>query len=129
MKKKNTWEKIWGNYKQTILLLIGLVMGAIIGIIAKEKAAVLSPFGDLFMNLLFVVIVPLIFLTITTSIAKIKQPKRLGKVLTTTVVIFLITSLVACLISLAVTYSVKLVNPSDSKLILKTLSDTAPEKT
>ena len=128
MKKKNTWKKIWKNYKQTILLLIGLVAGALIGIIAKEKAAVLSPFGDLFMNLLFVIIVPLIFLTITTSIAKIKQPKRLGKVLTSTIAIFLITSLIACIISLAVTYSIKLVNPNDSKLILKTLSDTAPEE-
>ena len=116
-------KKIWQNYKQTILLLGGLLVGTIIGLIFKEKATVLSPFGDLFMNLLFVIIVPLIFLTISTSIAKIKQPKRVGKVLLTTFGIFLITSLISCFIALIITYSIKLVNPSDSKIIFKTLSN------
>ena len=59
--------------------MAAIIIGAIVGIAFKEKAAVLKPFGDIFLNLLFVVIVPLIFLSITTSIAKIKQPKRLGK--------------------------------------------------
>ena len=116
-------KKIWKNYKQTITLLSSLIIGAIIGLLIGEKAKILSPFGDLFMNLLFVVIVPLIFLTITTSIAKIKQPKRLGKVLTSTIGVFIITSLVACLIGLAITYSIKLVNPNDTKAIISTLSN------
>ena len=116
-------KKIWKNYKQTITLLSSLIIGAIIGLLIGEKASILSPFGDLFMNLLFVVIVPLIFLTITTSIAKIKQPKRLGKVLTSTIGVFIITSLVACLIGLAITYSIKLVNPNDTKAIISTLSN------
>ena len=120
-------KKIWKNYKQTIILLIALVIGAIVGLLAGEKAAVLSPFGDLFMNLLFVVIVPLIFLTITTSIAKIKQPKRLGKVILSTFGVFIVTSLIACLIGLAITYSMKLVNPSDTKAIIATLSETVEE--
>ena len=115
------------NYKQTIILLVALIAGAIIGLIAGEKAAILSPFGDLFMNLLFVVIVPLIFLTITTSIAKIKQPKRLGKVILSTFGVFIVTSLIACLIGLVITYSIKLVNPNDTKTIIATLSDTVEE--
>ena len=115
-------KKIWKNYKQTITLLSSLIIGAIIGLLIGEKASILSPFGDLFMNLLFVVIVPLIFLTITTSIAKIKQPKRLGKVITSTIGVFIITSLIACLIGLAITYSIKLVNPNDTKAIISTLS-------
>ena len=86
-------KKFWSNYKQTIILLCALVIGAIVGLVFKEKTAVLSPFGDLFMNMMFVIIVPLIFLTITTSIARIKQPKRLGKVLGTIVGIFIVTSL------------------------------------
>ena len=105
-------KNFWKNYKQTIILLVALIAGAIIGLIAGEKAAILSPFGDLFMNLLFVVIVPLIFLTITTSIAKIKQPKRLGKVILSTFGVFIVTSLIACLIGLVITYSIKLVNPN-----------------
>lgn len=114
-------KKIWSNYKQTIILLGSLIIGAIIGLIFGEKASILSPFGDLFMNLMFVIIVPLIFLTITTSIAKIKQPKRLGKVITTIFGIFIITTLVSVIIGLITTFSFELVNPKDSQAIIQTL--------
>ena len=74
-------KKFLSNYKSTIILLVAIIVGAIVGIIFQEKATILSPLGDLFLNLLLVVIVPLIFLTITTSIAKMKTPKRLGKIM------------------------------------------------
>ena len=83
-------KKIWSNYKQTIILLLSLIIGAIIGLVFKEKAQVLSPLGELFMNMMFVIIVPLVFLTITTSIAKIKQPKRLSKVISSIFLVFII---------------------------------------
>lgn len=117
-------KKIWSNYKQTIILLGALIIGAIIGLVYGEKAAILSPFGDLFMNLLFVVIPPLIFLTITTSIAKIKQAKRLSKVIITIFGVFIATTLVALAVSLATTFSLELVNPDDSQAILETLEET-----
>lgn len=117
-------KKIWANYKQTIILLGALIIGAIIGLVYGEKAAILSPFGDLFMNLLFVVIPPLIFLTITTSIAKIKQAKRLSKVIITIFGVFIATTLVALAVSLATTFSLELVNPDDSQAILETLEET-----
>lgn len=117
-------KKIWSNYKQTIILLGALIIGAIIGLVYGEKAAILSPFGDLFMNLLFVVIPPLIFLTITTSIAKIKQAKRLSKVIITIFGVFIATTLVALAVSLATTFSLELVNPDDSQAILETLKET-----
>ena len=115
-------KKIWSNYKQTIILLGALIIGAIVGLVWGEKAAILSPFGDLFMNLMFVIIVPLIFLTITTSIAKIKQPKRLGKVITTIFGVFIITTLVSVVIGLITTFTFELVNPSDSQKIIETLA-------
>lgn len=116
-------KKFWKNYKQTIILLLSLIIGVIVGLIFKDKANILRPFGDLFMNMMFVLIVPLIFLTLTTSIAKIKQPKRLSKVLTSIVVIFVITSLVAVVIGLVSTYSIKLVKPEDTNAIKETLTD------
>ena len=118
-------KKFWSNYKQTIILLAALIIGAIVGLVYGEKAAVLSPFGDLFMNLMFVIIVPLIFLTITTSIAKIKQPKRLGKVITTIFGVFIITTLVSVFIGLVTTFAFELVNPKDSAAIVETLSTEA----
>ena len=121
-------KKIWSNYKQTIILVCSLLIGTAIGLIFKEKAAILSPFGDLFMNLMFVIIVPLIFLTITTSIAKIKQPKRLGKVLITIIGVFIATSLVAVIVGIGSTYATKLVSPSDSSTILETLEEGIQEE-
>lgn len=118
-------KKFWSNYKQTIILLAALIIGAIVGLVYGEKAAVLSPFGDLFMNLMFVIIVPLIFLTITTSIAKIKQPKRLGKVITTIFGVFIMTTLVSVVIGLITTFTFELVNPKDSAAIVETLSTEA----
>lgn len=118
-------KKFWSNYKQTIILLAALIIGAIVGLVYGEKAAVLSPFGDLFMNLMFVIIVPLIFLTITTSIAKIKQPKRLGKVITTIFGVFIITTLISVVIGLVTTFAFELVNPKDSAAIVETLSTEA----
>ena len=116
------------NYKQTLILLASIIIGAIAGIVFEEKVTVLAPFGDLFLNLLLVIIVPLIFLTITTSIAKISQPKRLGKILGTTVLVFIIMSLVAVLVGMLVTYPIKLVNIEDSEKI-HTALDTTLEAT
>lgn len=115
-------KNIWKNYKKTIILVIGLIIGAIVGIVFGEKAKYLAPFGDIFINLLLVIIVPLIFLTITTSIAKIKQPKRLGKVLVTIFASFIATSLIAVIIGIVSTRTIKLVNPKDATVIKEVMS-------
>ena len=109
------------NYKTTIILLAAIIVGAIVGIVFGEKAAVLSPLGDIFLNLMFVAIVPLIFVTITSSISKMKQPKRLGKIMATIVAVFIVTSLVAVLVGLASTYSFKLVETEDGEQIKASL--------
>lgn len=111
------------TYKSIIILLVAIIIGAIIGIVFKEKAAILSPFGDIFLNLMFIVIVPLIFLSITTSITKMKQPKRLGKIMITIIATFVVTSLVAVFVGVFTTYSFKLVTPEDGELIKSTLED------
>jgi len=108
------------NYLSTILLIGAILLGTIIGLIFGEKASILSPFGDLFINLLMIIIVPLIFLTISTSIGKMKQPKRLGKILSSIIVVFIITSLVSLLIGLVST-RFSLVSSSDSVKIKETL--------
>ena len=110
-------KKFLSNYKSTIILLVAIIVGAVIGIVFKEKATVLQPLGDIFLNLLLVIIVPLIFLTITTSIAKMQQPKRLGKIIGTIVLVFIFTSIIALLVGFAGSYFVKLVEPEDGKTI------------
>jgi len=114
-------KNFWKNYKSTIILLIAIIVGAVAGIIFKEDAKVVSPLGDLFLNMLLVVIVPLIFLTISTSIAKMKEPKRLGKIMKTIVGVFLVTSLISVLIGFASTYFIDLVDAGDTEAIKETL--------
>lgn len=122
-------KKLLSNYKSTIILLVSIIIGAIVGFIFKEKATVLSPLGDIFLNLLLVVITPLIFLTITTSISKMKSPKRLGKIVGATFLVFIITSIIAVLIGFASTYFVKLVKPEDGEKIKQSLQETTEEET
>ena len=86
-------KKIIKNYKQSIILIGSLIIGTIVGLIFKEKATVLEPLGTLFINMLLVVVVPLIFLSITTSIGKIDKPKRVGKILRSIIIAFVFTSL------------------------------------
>ncbi len=113
--------KFLETYKQSIILLVAIVLGAIVGIVWGEGAGVLSPFGDLFLNLLLVVIVPLIFLTITTSISGMKQPKRLGKIMTNIILVFVMMSLVAVLVGFLSTYFINLVEVEDGAKIMSGL--------
>ena len=114
-------KRIIKNYKQSLILILAIIIGTILGLILKNDAKILSPLGDIFINLLYVVIVPLIFLTITTSISKMESPKRLKKLIGTIFLVFIITSLVSVFIGLIATSTTKLVEVDDSAKILETL--------
>ncbi len=116
-------KKIIKNYKSSLILISSIIIGAIIGLIFKEKASILSPFGDLFLNLLLVIIIPLIFLTITTSIGKMQTPKRVGKILSTTIIVFIMASLVSVFIGLLATNSFKLIDVKDANTIKESLGE------
>lgn len=120
-------KKVIKSYRSTIILLLAVIIGAIFGIIFKEKAAVVKPLGDLFLNLLLVIIVPLIFFTITSSISKMKGKKRLSKILLSTVVVFLITSIIAVLVGFVATFKANLVNQSDTSKIEAVFDNTIEE--
>lgn len=116
-------KKIIKNYKSTIILLVSVIIGTICGLIFKEKTSIVKPLGDLFLNLLLVIIVPLIFFTITSSISKMSNKKRLSKIIINTFIIFLITSVIACLFALLTTSFIDLVNKEDTVLIQETFKN------
>ena len=116
-------KKIIKNYKSTIILLVSVIIGTICGLIFKEKTSIVKPLGDLFLNLLIVLIVPLIFFTITSSISKMSNKKRLSKIIINTFIIFLITSVIACLFALLTTSFIDLVNKEDTVLIQETFKN------
>lgn len=108
---------IWQNYKKTIVLLCSLILGVILGLVFKEDIVILKPLGDLFLNFLFILIIPLVFLTITTSIARMKEPKRLTKIMSSIIGVFLVTSFVSVIVGLASTLPIKLVNASEGQTL------------
>lgn len=126
--KGSIMKKFLSNYKSTIILLVAIIVGSVIGLVFKEKATILSPLGDIFLNLLLVIIIPLIFLNITTAISKMKQPKRLGKILVSIIAVFLITSIIAVLIGFASSYFVKLVNSEDGEEIRTSLEEVTDQE-
>ena len=94
-------KSFWNNYKSSIVLLGAILLGGIVGATMGEKAVVLKPIGELFLNLLFMTLVPLVFFSVTSAIANMGGGmQRLGKILKSIVIVFLGTALVAAVIGL-----------------------------
>ena len=53
-------KSIWKSYRFPIILVIGIVVGALLGVTLGEKATVLKPLGDIFLNLMFTIVVPMV---------------------------------------------------------------------
>src|SRR5690625_1668521 len=68
-------------YRFSIILIISIMIGAIIGLIFGEKATIIKPFGDVFINLLFMVVIPLVFFSISSAIANMDSVARSGKII------------------------------------------------
>ncbi len=116
-------KKILKNYRETLLLLVSILLGTLLGILFGEKILVLKPFGDIFINLLFVIIVPLVFFTITDAIIQMKSPKRLGKIIVRITITFLIMAFIAAFIGIIVTHFIPLVEIQNNANILELMDD------
>ena len=88
-------EKKKSSYREPLILIAFVVIGAILGIALGEKASILYPIGQIWLNLLSVLLVPLIFFSIASSIASIADTKRVGKLLALTIGIFVVTAAIA----------------------------------
>jgi Na+/H+-dicarboxylate symporter len=93
-------KKFFENYKSSLILLGAILIGGIVGVILGPKATVLKPFGDLFLNLLFMALVPLVFFSVSSAIANMNTMKRLGKIMGNIVIVFLTTAFIAALIGI-----------------------------
>lgn len=95
-------KSIWKSYRFPIILVIGIVAGALLGVTLGEKATVLKPLGDIFLNLMFTIVVPMVFVSITTAVGNMVNMKRLGKILGNLVLTFIVTGLFAAALVLTV---------------------------
>ena len=74
------WSRL-EPYKSSIILLVALVIGGLLGIYAPSFASKLQPIGQIFLNLLFMIIVPLVGISVMSSIASMTDLKRLGRIM------------------------------------------------
>lgn len=84
-------KSLWEQYKLPILLLGGIAIGAVIGVAAPSFGTKLKPLGDIFLNLMFTIVVPLVFASIASAVGAMANMKRLGKILASTIGTFLVT--------------------------------------
>jgi len=83
------------SYGFSLLLIASIGIGSVVGIVLKQEAVLLKPFGDLFLNLLFTAIVPLVFFSITSAVAGMSNMSRLGKILSAMMCVFILTGMAA----------------------------------
>ena len=90
-------KSLWNTYKSSILLLGSMLVGGIVGAIWGPGAKVLQPIADIFLNLLYCCVVPLIFCSLTAAIAKMTDLTKLRKILVIFLIGTIVTGIIACL--------------------------------
>ena len=97
-------------------VIIALVLGVLYAVFAVNMGwqsvtkAYISPFGDIFINLLKLIAVPLVLFSIITGIGSLKNIKQLGRVGVKTLLIYVGTTMSAILIGL---FLVNLIKPGE----------------
>ena len=108
-------------YRFPLILLGSIIIGTIIGLIFGEKASILKPLGDIFINLLFMIVVPLVFFSISSAIAAMESIRRLGKIMGWMMTVFILTGIVSSIFMLI---ALKIFSPgSNANIPLETPED------
>ena len=103
MSKKVNQSGWLKNYGLLIAMLVAIVAGCIVGFIfpatdGSAGATVLAPLGKVFINLMFCIVVPMVFSSIASAVANMGSRKRAGKIMGVTVGTFVVTGAIAALI-------------------------------
>lgn len=101
MEEKKRGPLDW-YFKSNLLIriIIGMALGITLGLVFGKSIAWIKPFGDLFIRLLKMIVMPIIISTLITGAASI-SPVKLGKIGARVVVLYLLTSAFAVCIGLA----------------------------
>jgi Na+/H+-dicarboxylate symporter len=123
-------KSFFKNYRFTVILLLAILIGGVAGLTFGEKTTVVKPFGDLFLNLMFMIIVPLVFFSIASAISNMNGMKRLGKIMGSILVVFLLTASVAAILGLFGASIIKPLETTDVESIkaIMSSSDTTDQE-
>lgn len=97
----NILGSFFKNYRSSLLLLASIIIGGAAGLLFGTKTSIVKPFGDLFLNLMFMIIIPLVFFSISSAIANMDGVKRFGKIIGSIFLVFVVTAIVAAVIGFA----------------------------
>ncbi len=88
-------------FKTNLLLriLLGLALGSVIGLAVGPQIAWVSPFGDLFVRLLKMIVMPVVIFTLIVGAASI-HPSRLGRIGVKALLFYMLTSAFAVAVGL-----------------------------
>lgn len=81
---------------------IGFALGIAIGLIFKEKAAIIKPLGTIFLNMIKMIVVPMVFFSITAGVASLGDLRKLRNIGVKVVGLYAATSAVSVGIGLVV---------------------------
>jgi Na+/H+-dicarboxylate symporter len=106
-------KSIAKNYAFLAVMIGAMVLGAIVGwvfpaavdeggsVISGTGATVLKPVGTVFINMMFCVVVPMVFASISSAVANMESRRRAGKIMGVTVGTFVVTGAIAAVIMYA----------------------------
>lgn len=112
-------KEVIKNYSGILLLLLGIIAGSILGIVAPGVVDYVKPVGDIFLNLLFVSVVPLVFFAVSNSIASLEQQSKFGKIMVTMAFTFLFFILTAAVFTIGAVYLFPVSGVSGSKAVVE----------
>lgn len=119
-------KTILKNYSSIILLLIGITIGSLIGLFLPNVVEYIKPIGDIFLNLLFVAVIPLLFFAISSAIANIESNGKLGKILGVMTSVFVVTIALTAVLTILGLWAFPVTAIKDTSAISETIS-TNPE--
>ena len=112
-------QELLKNYSGILLLLFGITVGSIIGIVAPNIVDYIKPLGDIFLNLLFVSVVPLVFFAVANSVSSLEQQSKFGKIMLIMCFTFLFFIITAALFTILVVYFFPISGVSASKEVVE----------
>ena len=101
------------NYLFLGIMLGSMILGAVVGwmwpqvkdandVVIDAGATVLKPLGTLFLNMMFCIVVPMVFSSIGGSVATMRSRKRAGKIMGSTILTFIVTGAIAAVIMIVI---------------------------
>lgn len=108
-------KKFLKTYWFILSMLVAIIAGCITGAV-WPGATSLEPLGTVFINMMFCVVVPMVFVSISSAIANMASPKRAGKIMGVTVLTFMVTAAIAALMMYIVVRIVPIVTGQYSEV-------------